>query len=233
MPFESENDMFESALQAAETRTEVAATAELLGDESPPKPKPSKAGLDDSLSSKGQQGKAKRGRKKGQIQCRGCRKLFDADALSTSSDFCLSCKRSLDRLSRVASREGDKAVQFLARTRADPKLVPELLKRYHEVAGVPVLGKKSQKPFSVMKYIEAVESVSGCERRNRHKMMWQKEYVDWAQTVEGGKKSEEAACADWALWCLPLSGLANFPNAPLNACFQGFLTRGSNVVEEC
>ena len=36
-------------------------------------------------------------------------------------------------------------------------------------------------------------------------MMWQKEYVDFAQTFKGGRMQDDAAAAQWAQWAHDLT----------------------------
>eukprot|EP00971_Amphidinium_carterae_P236739 4698522-Amphidinium_carterae.1 len=55
--------------------------------------------------------KNKRGRR-GMTTCLGCQQPFNADLISTSSCFCLDCKRALDRLATLANAQGDSSVRF-------------------------------------------------------------------------------------------------------------------------
>ena len=82
-----------------------------------------------SAASKGSNG-AKRGAKKGESVCRGCKASYDREALSTDSAFCVDCKRLLDRLARVAAREGSEACDYLKEARQDARKISAIIKEF-------------------------------------------------------------------------------------------------------
>ena len=105
----------------------------MLGEEpEPPEPCHNNPLGKDSSGKPAKAGKAKRGSSRGTIQCRGCKNSFDADKASTDSVYCTFCKRMLDRLARLASKEGPDAVALVSEARRDPKKVQPLLKRFLE-----------------------------------------------------------------------------------------------------
>ena len=156
-------------------------------------------------------GRAKKGKEKGWIKCRSCKRDFNSDELSTASDFCLICKRALDRLSKIAAREGDEACSYLSRCRCDPVEVGKLVKNYLEKTGVPAAGKRvKNNTYSILRYKEVVESVSGVAKKGRSRMMWRKQWILFAASVDGGCKSEESALAQWSEWCQRLSFVSTY-----------------------
>ena len=69
-----------------------------------------------------------------------------------------------------------------------------------------ILEVKDSKPaFSLLQFKESVESYSGIEKRGRGRMLWKRQYTDWAQTTDGGRKTLEQAESTWAQFCVGLS----------------------------
>ena len=60
-------------------------------------------------------------------------------------------------------------------------------------------GEKVQ--FSLLEFREEAESSAGVFRGRMGKMMWRKQYIQYAMSIEGGLKTEEQAEANWANWC--------------------------------
>ena len=141
---------------------------------------------------------------KGMCICRGCNKKFDSDAVSTSTDFDNDCKRSLDRLRHIAENEGPDAYAAFKTAFADTPKLQKMLKAYWaKVGGVPKKGVRSKSgapKFSVTQYTESMKASSGIEWRGRGRMMWEKHWLEYAQTVEGGKHTEEQAQTKWNEW---------------------------------
>ena len=141
---------------------------------------------------------------KGFCICRGCNKKFDSDAVSTSTDFDNDCKRSLDRLRHIAENEGPDAYAAFKTAFADTPKLQKMLKAYWaKVGGVPKKGVRSKSgapKFSVTQYTESMKASSGIEWRGRGRMMWEKHWLEYAQTVEGGKHTEEQAQTKWNEW---------------------------------
>ena len=215
---------FELEMDDEGVKTEVAETAQLLGSSKPEavdpagealkrgrgRPKGAKTkGVDqeDGGGKPAPKKGAKRGALRGEIACMGCKQPFLPDAMSTGGNFCLSCKRALNRLYKIASWEGDKAVQYLKETRANPQAVQALLKHYLAKTGQPAPGKRVKATFSLLTYQESVETATGVEARGRGRLMWRRQYLAFAQSIDGGLKTEEDAMAEWSRMCPFLSGL--------------------------
>ena len=197
-------------------KTEIAETAQVMGStkaeaivqEFPSKkgrgrPKGSKAKSadDDTQSAQPKKG-AKRGKSRGDIACMGCKQMFCPDTMSTGGNFCLSCRRALDRLYKIAAWEGEKALQFLKETRGNAAAVQSLLKHYLAKTGQPAPGKREKATYSLLTYQESVETATGIEKRNRGRYVWRRQFLAFAQSVDGGLKSEEDAVAEWSRMCL-------------------------------
>ena len=59
---------------------------------------------------------------------------------------------------------------------------------------------KRRGPWSLAKYEERVAAATGLVRDKVGDRMWEKLYVEWAQTTRGGRRSEEDAIAQWKQW---------------------------------
>ena len=63
-----------------------------------------------------------------------------------------------------------------------------------------------EKPtFSLLEFRESTESASGLEKRGRGRFLWHRQYIEWAQGTDGGRKTIEQAEATWAQMCANLS----------------------------
>ena len=80
-------------------------------------------------------GGAKRGQSKGVISCRACKASFNSDECSCDTVFCPECKKLLDRLSRIAAKEGDESTKALRDARQDPKRISCMIKKFKEKIG--------------------------------------------------------------------------------------------------
>jgi hypothetical protein len=147
---------------------------------------------------------AKKAKVKGVCLCRGCNKKFDYEASSTATDFDNDCKRTLDRLRVIAENEGADAVSCFKTAFADTPKLQKMLKAYWaKLGGVPKKGvrtKAGAPKFSVTQYMESMKASSGIEWRGRGRMMWEKAWLEYAQSVEGGKHTEDQAQTTWNEW---------------------------------
>jgi maleate cis-trans isomerase len=151
----------------------------------------------------GGRGAAKKGKiKRGVLPCRGCKKKFDANECSTSTEFCVPCKRACDRLRDIAKGEGSKAQDKLRHSLACPLKAPRLLGKYFAKTGKPTGARKARggPKFSLHEYYETLEAETAVESRGQGKMMWEREWVEFAGSTAGGKMSEDAALAKWSEW---------------------------------
>ncbi len=136
----------------------------------------------------------------GKKRCRGCGKLLDEDETNfpSNSVFCWPDKRALDVIAKQARAQSKTA--WFSRVRADDVLVRRLLLAYKEklpTAEEPSGGKRTRSSFSLLEYIESLTAFSKAEVVVGYQMMWRGKYLDWAQSVDGGKLTEEEAHARW------------------------------------
>ena len=158
--------------------------------------------------------KAKKGKnKKGWIPCRGCLKKFDADSCTTATDFCPDfCKRACDRLRDVARTEGAASVAWLATQLQSTVTAVPLITAYYDKVGRPSAGARKQRGgprFSLVEYKETIKASSYIDVYSQGRMMWKRQYVEWAQTLDGGKKTEKHAEAQWNEWVIMHAADAN------------------------
>ena len=105
--------------------------------------------------------------------------------------------RALDRLSYMAKCEGPESVKWLSSVRRDEVQIGKLLDNYWAAMGGKAKWKGGQKPvgnkWSVKEYKETVLAETRVSKESQGKMMWEREFVDFLQSVPGGKYSETEA----------------------------------------
>jgi len=133
-------------------------------------------------------------------RCRGCCKLKPDSEYTCGSVYCMHCRSLMDSLSRlsVQQKEGD----WWREVRADPKKLATVLKRYDaEAPGVVGRSGRTRRPkWSIATYKETIKSASQVRHVEVGRMLTQKLYFKWAESLEGGLLSEEAAMRKWKEW---------------------------------
>ncbi|CAE7285935.1 unnamed protein product [Symbiodinium sp. CCMP2456] len=131
-------------------------------------------------------------------KCKGCRKKLAPGEAAPNWPGCWGCKRSLDNICRLAKKQGPKAEAWVSEVRsdADDTRLYNMIQSYNEKCpesneGGPTCGRKRGK-WCLIKYIERVKAAS--------EMMWEKLFMEFSQTVRGGKMTEEAAQNQWNTW---------------------------------
>ena len=138
-------------------------------------------------------------------KCRGCKIKLEPGEAASNWPGCVKCKRALDNISKQASRQGEKAKQFVVEARADDEKLQAMLASYFELCpeatddGGPVTGRK-RGVWSLVKYVERVTAASGIIKDVLGEMMWEKLWIEHAQTARGGKLREEEAAKQWLEW---------------------------------
>ena len=163
------------------------------GGTGPAKPTPSG---DPSGQNAGQDGKKKTNEKK----CLACpRPVSDP----RRSCWCDLDKRALDRLRFMCKQKSPELKEWFAGVMKNPAQTVEMLNNYwtscggrakFEKAGASPLNPK----WSIVEFKESLRSESGVHHLRRGMMMWEKQFVEWCQTAEGGKYSEEEAQGKWS-----------------------------------
>ena len=135
--------------------------------------------------------------------CRGCHGTFDSDKLSTASVFCLDCKRALDRIYGIAKAQGKSAQTWLSATREDAEGVFHTLRNYYSKTGRPMPGEKKKRggdKWDVLEYMEVCRASTGTLTESVGKMMWKRQYLEFAESTAGGKLSTQQAERQWLDW---------------------------------
>ncbi|CAK9012540.1 unnamed protein product [Durusdinium trenchii] len=137
-------------------------------------------------------------------KCKGCRKKLQVGEAAPNWPGCWPCKRALDNVSKLASRQGKKQQQFVKEARADDEKCYNLIQSY--LANCPEAGEgqnscgRKRGTWCLLKYVERVTAASGLVRDKVGEMMWEKLYLEHAQTTRGGKLREEEAQMKWLEW---------------------------------
>ena len=137
-------------------------------------------------------------------KCKGCRHVIPVEDCAPNFPGCIPCKRVLDNISKLAHRQGKEAVAFVKEQRECDDKCFNMVQSYLEVCpeACDAGGAKNKKrgKWSVAKFQERTTAASGFIRDKIGEMMPKKLYVEFAQTTRGGRKSDDAAIAQWAEW---------------------------------
>lgn len=144
-------------------------------------------------------------RAKGGVQsCKGCKRKVPAEEQAANFPGCCPCKRALDNIAKLASRQGEKAVAFVKEQREDPEKCYAMVQSYcqlcPESCGHSTSKNKKRGSWSVVKYQERIVAASGFVRDKVGEMMPKKLYIEFAMTQRGGRKTDDQAAAQWADW---------------------------------
>lgn len=133
-------------------------------------------------------------------KCRSCDKMKAETQFHSGSVYCVPCRSMMDSLTRLAVAQGEQA--WWLETRNNPKLLKACLKKYNEEAPATVdrSGRARRPKWSILTYKEEIIASSKVQFIERGKMMTKKRYLAWAQTVEGGKLTEQEAEDQWREW---------------------------------
>ena len=152
--------------------------------------------------------------KKANRQCRGCKKWFGGEGMSLAKAFCHVCNRGMDNIRYASDKQGK--MDWYQRMRADPNKCEQALKeygrRFPDQAGVAIgSGQKRPKTatevtIQILEYLIVATKVL---RETEGEMMWQKEYIEFAQTKKGGALSDDEARVLWTKWCQEISSDPN------------------------
>ena len=136
-------------------------------------------------------------------KCRGCRKKVEPSEVALNWPGCITCKRALDNITKMAARQGAERAAYVSKARQDEDQCYHMIQSYLEVCPESLDGgacgrKRGQ--WCVVKYIERVKAATGMVRDRCGEMQWEKLYLEFAQTTRGGKLREEEASAKWLEW---------------------------------
>jgi hypothetical protein len=108
------------------------------------------------------------------------------------------CKSGYDSMYRACVAQ--KELDWFNEISKDPKLLSAAVKDYVTVCPPVGPGKKRTKGWTAVQCKERLISTSGIERRDKGKMMWLDEYLEFAMSVKGGYKSSHEAFKQWQDW---------------------------------
>ena len=135
-------------------------------------------------------------------KCRGCAKKLQPGEQAANWPGCVGCKRALDNISKQAARQGERAQKYVAEARADDTKLQAMLASYKDLCpeateeGCSQVGRK-RGTWSLVKYVERVTAASGLIKDVVGEMMFEKLFMEHAQTTRGGRVREEEAAAKW------------------------------------
>ena len=135
-------------------------------------------------------------------KCRGCAKKMQPGEQAANWPGCVPCKRALDNICKQAFRQGEKAQKYVAEARADDSKLQAMLASYKDLCpetteeGCSQVGRKCG-TWSLVKYVETVTAASGLIKDIVGEMMFEKLFMEFAQTTRGGRMREEEAAAKW------------------------------------
>lgn len=134
-------------------------------------------------------------------KCKGCRKKLTPEEQAPNWPGCTPCKRALDNITKAASKQGADAVKFVQEARQDDAKCYNMIQSYLENCPETVenFGKKRGQ-WSVVRYMERVKAASGLVKDCIGELMWDKLYLEHAQTTRGGRLREEEALLQWKQW---------------------------------
>ena len=137
-------------------------------------------------------------------KCKGCRKKLQPGEAAPNWPGCWPCKRALDNITKLAGRQGEKQQNFVKQARQDDEKCYNLIQSYlancpESTVGESSCGRK-RGTWCLMRYVERVTAASGMMKDKVGEMMWDKLYLEHAQSTRGGKLREEEAKMKWLEW---------------------------------
>ena len=135
-------------------------------------------------------------------QCRGCKKWFGADGMSAGKCWCHRDNRAMDNIRYAAVKQG--RLDWYTRMKNDDTKLTLTLSEYHRRCPDTMddAGQRRKKtPTNVtFQMLESVIVSTKVIRETEGEMMWEKEFVEFAQTKSGGGMSDDGARARWQKW---------------------------------
>ena len=135
--------------------------------------------------------------KKHRRQCRGCQLWFGEEDMALAQNFDHGCKNKLDNIQRIAKAQGH--MEWYRDVRSnDVKLQQVLVEYTSRVTSNP--RRKAISRGVTMSYLEAVVCSTEVITEEMGKFMFERQYMAFAETFNGGKLSESQAKHQWSSW---------------------------------
>ena len=130
-------------------------------------------------------------------QCRGCSLWFGQSDMASGSNFDVACKYRVDCIYKIARSQGQ--MEWYKGVMANDVKLQMVLAEYGARVGDD--GKKKlQRRSMTFAMLERTAAKSAVVVRNKGKMMYERQYMAFADTWEGGKLSEAQARHQWLVW---------------------------------
>ena len=146
-----------------------------------------------------------KGSKSNARQCRGCKTFFGPEGIALGKNYCHADNRALDNIRYCAVKQNK--LDWYQRMRIDDSKCAHTLAEYHKRfpdAGGEATGsgqKRKKTPTTVTyQLLENIIASTKVLRATEGEMMWEKEYIEFAQSKSGGALTDDSARAQWDKW---------------------------------
>lgn len=138
--------------------------------------------------------------------CMLCNKKFPVCERVPGHHWDRECKRAYDSLRRHCVRQNE--LEWFNSIKDNPKVIKKAVLDFmkQNPSGVG-RGKRRAPGYKVCELKERLTTKTSLERRDQGKLMWEDEYIQWAESVEGGKLPRWEAHANWNRWADRNSGV--------------------------
>eukprot|EP00971_Amphidinium_carterae_P346443 6487890-Amphidinium_carterae.1 len=121
--------------------------------------------------------------------------------MAVNSSFCLKDNRAVQNIRYMSQRQG--LQDWFQRMKDSDTKLTQTLAAYHQrnpdqVSGGSKRGKTST--AQTLEYLEEIISSTKVHRQTEGEMMWEKEYIQFAQTLKAGRLTDDEAKAKWQEW---------------------------------
>ena len=156
----------------------------------------------DGKASKGKKRKSTGGNGKQFKICKGCGEKVALEDCAPNFPGDWTCKRALDNIFRLATKQGPKAVEFFKKQREDPEKCKAMVGSYLRACPETLDNAKGARRgvWSIAKYEERCTAASGMVRDKVGELTHKKMYLEFAGSTRGGKTSDEQAEQIWLSW---------------------------------
>ena len=144
----------------------------------------------------------KKGRGRGQqgaqgetFHCTLCSKMKPVTERVPGFQWERACKQAYDAMSRLSKKQGEH--KWWDEVKANPKKLKSVVLDFQRMFPPRGRGSARAKNFKLGEYKEFIRATTEVQRRVLGKMMWEDEWLEWAQTTPGGSHSKATAQAKW------------------------------------
>ena len=132
-------------------------------------------------------------------QCRGCSLWFAPENMASGSNFDVTCKYRVDGVYKIAKSQ--KRLEWYKEVMANDVSLQMVLAEYAARTTPDSSGKRNQtRRSATFTVLESVAAKSAVVYENLGKMMYERQYLAFADTFDGGKLTEVQAKQQWLTW---------------------------------